>query len=251
MQMPRRIPLDLLSTLVEIELERPITDRVELIALLEATDFLDSISMDDDGQPAELARAPNLRLFMHAGRSELREAMRRIGNELGVVLSTRSADDIRSMAQYLMVYPEPHRGRIAGLTRKSIAWHRDGAQGGVEGLYDVEPTCFERPVKSPPIELPEDPHLTFLSTVGEIYHEGVRMQHCVAQLTPRALSGESYLFHCEYENSEATIEVHETGAVIQAGGPRNRKNQARDYGIDVLKAWGDKVLRSYVRTHAI
>ena len=129
MQMPRRIPLDLLSTLVEIELERPITDRVELIALLEATDFLDSISMDDDGQPTELARAPNLRLFMHASRSELREAMRRIGNELGVVLSTRSADDIRSMAQYLMVYPEPHRGRIAGLTRKSIAWHRDGSSG--------------------------------------------------------------------------------------------------------------------------
>ena len=112
----------------------------------------------------------------------------------------------------------------------------------------MEPTCFDRPVKSPPIELPEDPHLTFLSTVGEIYHEGVRMQHCVAQLTPRALSGESYLFHCEYENSEATIEVHETGAVIQAGGPRNRKNPARNYGIDVLKAWGrqsDEELRSH------
>ncbi len=251
MNLPGRIPLDLLPTLTSIELERPITDRVELIALLEATDFFDSIRMERDCPPRALARAPNLRHFMHASRGELSEAMRRVSDELGVVLSTRSANDIRSMAQYLMVFPEPHRGKLAGLTRKSIAWHRDGAEQGLEELYAGTPICFEQAVTKPPIPLPNDPHLRFLSSVGDIYHEGVRMQHCVAQLTPRALSGEAYLFHCDYDGTMATIEVHESGGVIQASGPLNSKNAARQYGIEVLKSWGNKVLRSYVQSHVV
>ena len=67
MHLPTRIPLHLLPALADIELERPMIDQVELITLLEANEFLDGISWNEDtidghSVAVVLPRAPNVRL---------------------------------------------------------------------------------------------------------------------------------------------------------------------------------------------
>jgi hypothetical protein len=93
-------------------------------------------------------------------------------------------------------------------------------------------------VVEPPIPPPAVPGLRFLATVAEIADEGVHMDHCVATRAPRALAGQSYLFHLDHDGEAATAEVLASGAVAEVRGPRNTLNGACRQARRILRPWG-------------
>lgn len=244
MRFPGRIPFDLLPVLADVMLERPVFDRVELIALLQAHQCAGNGKWANCRTNESVRCIPkdaNVRCFMHAKRSQLCRTMRLIAEELGCVLSPRKACDIRFMARYAMTYPEPFSGCIEGLARRSISWHR-GYGDQVAAAYILgDITNPDSSIQPPPVALPDDPDISFLGTVSDIYREAIRMQHCVGQLAQQAVAGNCFLFHCEHKKHRATIQVNRLGQVVQAQGPMNGQNSAADYGTRVLSAWGKRI----------
>lgn len=65
------------------------------------------------------------------------------------------------------------------------------------------------------------------------------MHHCVGSYASRAVKGEAYFFHVAHQGDEATVQVDAlSGRVIQAHGPRNKRNRAAVWGGKILAAWG-------------
>ena len=62
-----------------------------------------------------------------------------------------------------------------------------------------------------PVPLPTDPHVRFLSRVSE-------MDHCVGSriYIEKAVNGSCYIFHLDYQDQTATVEVDRWGHVVQA-----------------------------------
>jgi hypothetical protein len=227
MNLPGGVPAQLLYGLSELRLERPITDRLELITVLLAL----SESYQADGR-----QRGHLRTFMHAKNAEIRAAMQRVSAEMGHTLSHRRAAEVGMFAQYVCDYPGPFRGRLAPLTNRAIRWH---------ATYDpleqppVDSTLQDDlPVMSPTIPLPVIPEVRFLKTVGDIRREGAQMRHCIASYIDKAITGDCYLFHIDYAGECASVEVDPVGRVRQSCGPGNSKNRATDFGVQVLQQWG-------------
>jgi len=227
MNLPGGVPAQLLYGLSELRLERPITDRLELITVLLAL----SESYQADGR-----QRAYLRTFMHATNAEIRAAMQRVSVEMGHPLSHRRTAEVGMFAQYVCDYPGPFRGRLASLTNRAIHWH---------ATYDpmeqspVNATLQDDlPVMSPTIPLPVIPEVQFLKTVGDIRKEGAQMRHCIASYIDKAISGDCYLFHIDYAGECASVEVDPVGRVRQSCGPGNSKNRATQFGIQVLQQWG-------------
>lgn len=239
MSLPGRIPYRLLRTLADIELERPIYDRVVLIALLEAKGHLCNLHFEESAcrlASVVLDREPNIRLFMHAQRSDIYAAMQAVGADIRWNLSPRRIDDIAMVARFLMDYPEAHHGKLAGLTRKAIEWHRE--QTRYEFVDDPGNITLGIKTEAPPIPLPEIPGVTFLSTLREVYREASLMKHCVVNCLASALSGHSFLFHCDYKGHHATVQVAADGRILQANGPYNVPNPAVGFAANRLAQWG-------------
>jgi hypothetical protein len=91
---------------------------------------------------------------------------------------------------------------------------------------------------APPLPPPSSPGIHFLATVGAILREGVEMNHCVATRAPRALAGDSYLFHIDHDGERATAELSRTGVVLEVRGPHNVRNAAVAWGSEELRFWG-------------
>lgn len=91
---------------------------------------------------------------------------------------------------------------------------------------------------APPIPLPSSTGICFLGTIGAILREGVEMDHCVATRAPRALAGDSYLFHVDHEGLRATAEVSSNGTVLEVRGPKNVANTAVAWAEAELCTWG-------------
>jgi hypothetical protein len=140
---------------------------------------------------------------------------------------------------YLSDYPERHNGNIMGLTKKAIKWHREEARK--EGLEYLEKYGEETKAKIPPFESPDIDGIRFLATVGDIAEEAMVMENCLLNYIPYAIEGHSYLYHIDYKNEIATVELNESGNVIQAWGPKNTRNQAAKWGARRL-AWWEKQL---------
>ena len=66
------------------------------------------------------------------------------------------------------------------------------------------------------------------------------MDHCIATYAGNAINGISFLFHVNHKNEAASVEVDDTGAVLQAWGPSNTKNSASQWGQKMLSRWGKK-----------
>ncbi|MBM4281830.1 MAG: hypothetical protein FJ137_14095 [Deltaproteobacteria bacterium] len=103
-------------------------------------------------------------------------------------------------------------------------------------------TNIRTEVIAPPIPLPDAPGVRFLDTVGAILEEGSRMDHCVAARAPRALSGDSFLFHIDHADTRATAELGSDGTLLEVRGPRNRQNAAVTYATAVLHRWGAQLI---------
>jgi hypothetical protein len=140
------------------------------------------------------------------------------------------------MAGFLMDYPGEHRGNIVGLAERSIRWHRQQQVEEIEKTLDK--LGGDRSTEAPPILVPEDLDILFLSNVKEVCEEGAKMNNCVASYAGRAARGQCYLFHVSHAGEEATVEVDWAGRVVQAAGPNNRMNAAARWGRRVLGRWG-------------
>jgi PcfJ-like protein len=228
--LPAGMSPELVSRLREVELERPIYDRVELIVAIAGRD------------------SHNRRVFMHAQRGDIEDAFRRVSEKIGGNL--RGTNSICRFINYLMDYPELHHGKILGLAKKAIHWHRQDSQEQ-ERQRALSRFGPEKPTAPPPIPLPTDPHVRFLSRVNEISDEGRVMKHCVGSRSyvEKAVNGACYIFHTDYQDQAATVEVDRWGNVVQAHGPLNQDNAATSYGSKALNNWGHQ-LKNFLESSA-
>lgn len=220
--LPGNIPLFILSRMRFTHLPRAFSNRAELVLFLATTPQ----SQYED-------RPINEPIFSQARHGEIKRAMALVGRALQTELSLRRTADISTMATYLKDYPEVHNGRLVGLAEASIRYHRELAENRVQ-----EFTAEDRPVAAPPIPLPEVEGLRFLGTTNEIIAEGAQMGHCIARYARSALEGNSFLFHYDYKDEMASIEVDRSGHVRQSFGPHNITNSASEKARRLLTRWG-------------
>ncbi len=225
MNLPGGVPFSLVAYLNVVRLERPVLSRAELVVLT-----LHEQRRYNSGLPPH-----NASIFRSATEAQIARATRLVARHTGIPLSTRRTTDLRFVVDFLMDYPDVHRGNVVGLAEKSIRWHRQ------EQRREIEKTLSKlgnRPTEAPPIAPPEDPNVRFLSSVEEVCVEGARMRNCVASYASRAVRGLCYLFHVGHAGEGATIEVDRAGRAVQAAGPSNGRNAASRWGKRTLNRWG-------------
>lgn len=223
MNLPGGVPHGLVCNLARIYLRRPVFNRSELALLMLYAGFKEGYANKED-------------VFMFATQAQIFRAMALVGEHTHNQLSPRRIRDIRFLVQFLLDFPENHNGNIVGLTKKSIAWHRDRREAEIQ--KQVNNFCAETETARPPIPPPDLPEIKFLSTVGEIVEEGAKMEHCIASYIADAIQGYCYLFHVDWNGDSASVQVDWRGEVIQAHGPRNQRNLAVTWGARVLARWG-------------
>ena len=249
MNLPGGVPCMMLENFQAAELPRAIFDRVELIATLTAATRLPIYDPIIDGtyhQGQWQEVRDKFELVAMTPRHKLIKAMdvvydsdleiRDMSKSPASPARYRKAGVISRAINHILDCP----GVASSLVRQardSIDYHRHFYRP-MQQLYHGY-TTFDRSreVALPPIELPDDPRITFLRTVGDIHAEGERMKHCVAGYDMYAVGGNSYLFHVEYNGEQATIEVKPQGYVNGASGPCNTQNYAVEYGKSVLGKW--------------
>jgi hypothetical protein len=225
MNLPGGVPYGYLSALAEIDLPRPITNRLELNLILAYKEAWDNRN-----------QSGNLLVLLYAQAPQIKEAMQRISESTHNELSPRRSRDIKFMAHFLADYPEKHAGNIVGLADKAIDWHRYEQEREIQ--KQVDELGAETKAATPPIPLPDQPGIRFLVTVDDICQEGSEMSHCLAGYSKDAVKGHCYLFHVEHNGERASVQVDFMGKVVQAHGPGNRRNNAEAWGKRVLKRWG-------------
>jgi hypothetical protein len=221
--LPAGVPARLLFALSSFILPRPVTNRCELIATISAHNTI------------------HFNVFAHATSGEIGESMRKVGRYLHYDFNPRRWREIRGAVKYVCDFPEPHNGRLGGLTDKAIRWHRDGQARIIQNA--VSQLGHDTPLARPPIPLPKVAGVRFLETVGDVCSEAEEMGHCIASYAKRAVQGECYLFHVEYGQDTASVEVSPNGSVRQSQGPQNQQNEATKLGSQVLSRWGKQLRR--------
>jgi hypothetical protein len=229
MNLPGGIPAGMLANLVYVELERPLTDRTELLMTLAAAErtFEQALHIQ--------AHQPHWHILHHARRVQIVEAMERVGRFTHNQLKPRRTRDIVFLAHYLSDCPDQHNGNIVGLADRAIEWHR--AQRDME-TKEMLKRLGDTRTALPPIPLPDHPAIRFLDTPRAIADEGKVMEHCIASYADQAVSGHCYLFHVELDGESASVEVDYTGRVVQSQGPFNKRNGAARWGSRMLRRWG-------------
>ena len=235
MNLPSRFPPRLLLGLPRIRLPRPITSHIELAALC-------SRALCGGGTSGPTVGASQLRTYAHATEAQICTAVERLGLELGRPLSATRASDLDRAVRVMASYPLPHDGGIVGLADKTIRWRREQRREGMRELL-VETglpsslRCLETPTALPPFPLLRSQNIRLLRTVEAIIVEAKEMKNCLVQYTSAAVDGRSYLFHVDYGDETACVELRADGRVMQAVGPRNTWNVAAAWGRRRLAAW--------------
>ena len=229
MRLPGRVPPTLLRKLTDVHLERPVTDRVELISLLLSTELIDRRG----GQRPGLER-----MFMHVTRGQIRDSMQLVRQQLARRWSLRRVGDMDAFLSYVLDYPEDHHGKLSSLARKAIRYHANLTVDDFDEFFAEEPLEDDEVTARPIIPLPKFPGVRFLETVGAIRQEGRDMNHCIGGYAQAAVDGNSFLFSVLHQGQRASVEVDLLGRVRQSYGPANVSNEAARYGRRVLGIWG-------------
>lgn len=221
---PRGIPSEILFNLRYAHLKEPITDRVKLLVFCSAA-----------GNPRYRI---HLDCIMRSSPEQIRRAFYSYKKSRRVVdkkFNLRRFGSILDFVNYVCDYDQVHDGEIVGLLEKSRTWHQNRTYNyAVKGLDPKQKT------KVPPIPLPEEKGISFLSTVKDVADEGKNMNHCIASYIRSAVNGDCYLFHCEKDKEHASVSISPNGEVDQSYGPYNSKNKASEWGAAVLGKWGKK-----------
>jgi hypothetical protein len=226
MNLGDEVSLDLLCQLPRVRLERPIASSLELRAVLTL---------------ASIANVPllaeRMHVLQHAREVEIGAALERIGGETERRLEPADDRDLRFVVRYLADLPHPHHGRLGRLVEDAIEWHRAVAERRAVSETVERLGGADTPTARPPIPLPRFKGVRFLSSVGEVAAEGLRMRHCIASLAGEAVHGRAFLFHVEHEGEPASFEIDPDGDILQAAGPANTSNAAVEYGLRRLEQW--------------
>jgi hypothetical protein len=226
MNLPGGVPSSLVAYLNLVHLKRPVLSRSELLVL----------TLHEQRRFHRELPQRNAAVFRSTTEDQISRAARLVAQHTRNPLGTRRTMDLKFIVGFLMDYPGEHRGNIVGLAEKSIRWHRQQQEGEVERT--LERLGRGTATEAPPIPVPQDPNVLFLSDVKGVCKEGLRMSNCVASYAGRAAGGRCYLFHVSHAGKEATIEVDRAGCVVQAAGPGNEINAAARWGRRVLNRWG-------------
>lgn len=224
MNLPPQIPEGIVCQLPTIHLHKPLTER--LIFLLH---FLSNEPFHQ-------------KIYRNASSDQIRTAFRIYCIHFNYKVSY-STSKIYDFLMFLDDYRAEYNGNIIDLTKRAIKWHHDNIRRNYDDFIDFN--LFENLDKKtaiPPIPLPKNQNIKFLSSVREILEEGQLMNHCVATYINQALSGQSYLFHIDYKGEKATAEVNRFGNIRQIKGVENKHNNACDYGMIALKEWSNKLI---------
>jgi hypothetical protein len=218
--------LDLLCQLPRVRLERPIVSSLELRTVLTL---------------ASLANVPllaeRMHVLQHAHEVEIGAALERVGGETERRLDPADDRDLRFVVRYLADFPHSHRGRLGRLVERAIEWHRTVAERREVSETVERLGGTDTPTARPPIPLPRFKGVRFLSTVGEVAAEGLRMRHCITSFASEAVHGRAFLFHVDHGGEPASFEIDPDGDVLQAAGPGNTSNAAVEYGLRRLEKW--------------
>lgn len=225
-----------------VYLLRPITSRLELLTLSYVAKKSNMMIYRDDDrwQPIEQSI---LKSFQFIDESNIRQAIRVVDEYLNTKTDLRSQKKIFKALGIIFDYPgfTTFKGNFVNLAKESVKWHNDAGarRHELELAIDQEKESFKRAsTKAPAIALPQNPHIKFLNSVQEVYNEGELMGHCIGGYAKDAVNGLCYLFHVDYKDCMATIEVSPQGDVTQAHGPHNQSNVAVAYAERELKRWG-------------
>lgn len=231
MKLPGGIPVSVLAAFKNTKLKRPVYSRRELLFILTCANNYNYL---DNGINDSIDH-----IIQHASAEEITRAAKVLEGHLGGPIVLRKTAGIYQLSDYLMdaaPYLE-HNGNVVGLTEKAIRWHRERDWNKATSGFPPE-----TPMATPPIPLPTDPYVTFLSTAQEVAIEGSEQGHCVATYIPKAKNGNCYLFSIKYKGTRATAELSNRGNILQIRGPHNSmNNEAITYGKKVLGKWGKEI----------
>lgn len=255
---PGGMPIHYIKYFSAYKLERPITDRAELIATLAACRYFEAHPLGGDGAETRM-----LHTIQHTTRLELKKAALFLEREenarTGHYSNFRKSNSINALIQYVTDCTRdldpPTNANFMWFLRQSIDWHREWRGGGLlnEYLYctSKDEVLDETEVQKPPINPPVREEITFLGTYGALREESRTMHHCVSSYASKAAEGGCFLFHVEKNGEKATIEVSREGNVVQAYGPCNTVNKASKWGAVELSKWGAgfNILRNEALTY--
>jgi len=223
--LPGGLPSRLLCQLPKLQLHKPYTERLPLLLLL-------LWSIQHDRHP----EAGHYDVIANADTASIKRAMQRLATSRHIKLSSRRTVDVNEFVQTLLDYPEATHGGIVGLTDACIDWHRAQNERTLAELLDR--LGEDQATQRPPIELPSSLHIHFLERTHAVIQEGQEMQHCISSYAKATVQGHCYLFHIDYQDTQATVEVSPQGHIVQSKGPHNKPTAASVWGRKQLKAWG-------------
>jgi len=242
---PRGVGGGFLFNLKKVHLKEPITDRVKISAVGFIAGYqhyrrhLDCILRSS---PEQIKKA--FKIYKNQGETRKNDKK----------FSLRGHKSLHQFLQYACDYDGEHNGEIVGLLHKSIEWHNNAeARRELEHRAYLAATAAEREAyardmvptnktKLPPVDLPEQPEIRFLSTVQEVIDEGTLMSHCIGRYAREAVQGKCYLFHTELGGDKASTMVDLNGNITQSYGPHNCKNKASDWAERTLVTWCKKLI---------
>lgn len=244
MNLPNGIVYGMLPNLSEIHLPEPAFTRIRLLA------YLNIPPSYSNGEKANILT----KVIQRSTDDDIRNAVKLIWHYFPSkkISSFKSAQEI--MRAFLLIFD--YDGIIGdwdmlGLARRSEVYHHN-----MEVQRRIQQEAFDRQnaewkikeeekvaklmianTQLPVVPLPKDEHVKFLSSYKSVLDEGDLMHHCIAQYAERAVRGNSYLFHVDYNGETASVEVDPSGFVRQSYGPKDCSNNASEYGRKILNVW--------------
>lgn len=217
--------------LINAIVERPVTTRLHMIALLSLCEHHN--------------RVRHMRAVANASDAEVIKAVRAYSDT--VINKNVKHQVLAGLLSPIFDYDQDYNGDLEGLARRSREWHGQQQRNGLaigrnRWRYDL--WTDDKPTKVPEgvdLDKLHEQGITLLDSANAVIREGTLMDHCVGGYAQKAVNGECYLFHVERTSDEgttemATVEISPSGRVRQSYGPRDTHNSASRYGKAALDA---------------
>lgn len=187
-------------------------------------------------------------------RNDIINAVKSIDNVNKVDL--RRTKRFKDLGLWLIDYPDfnDHTGSFKTLVDRCVHYHRELYRPRARNFNNIDYVDpFYRINKVfPNLSIPLDSEgINYLDCSDKLMAEGNQMHHCVASYSDACIKGNSLIFHVDYKNERATVEVSKQldpfGTnlpkyyIRQAYGPCNQKNYASAYGERELQKYCKKL----------
>ncbi len=221
MNLPPQISEDIVCQLPKYHLHKPLTERLEFLVYF----------LSDEPY--------HQRIYRNSSSEQIKKAFKLYCEHFNQKI-TYATTKIYDFLLFLDDYRSEYNGNIVDLTKRAIKWHNENLRD-FDNFTDFSYTGnLDEKTAQPPIALPVNDNIRFLSTAKDIIDEGRLMRHCVATYIDQAITGQSFLFHIDFNGEKATAEIDRNGVIRQIKGVENKHNIACDYGMLVFNEWCKK-----------